>query len=348
MDLQMKVEIFCKLTGKLAHSGCLQVIEKQVPKNKIFEICDCNSKSRNKREIQQIISKIKNKDKKEDGTHNHTEALKENGSIKKKFPISHDEIAKVVYRAKKSLEKRIVKEYFPPNQSKLFNEMGNLILNGSVWNKATRRILQRKCNLYDSSGLKLLDSPETKECWIWLNRYIFKGMNEVEKDQIIQLNKNQISSNRTIHYVKPKPFDFVWQQVLSLQKKETIIDGIKVEEGLLDSREIQVLRHRFSLTGCGTKSLRYVSNLLGISHTAVRNIEIRALKKLKAYLKNHKPEIIKESTGQEISLKEYKAKFGHPPSGVKKYRKEILQIEKEMKEERKKASTHISKLRPPE
>lgn len=311
-----KIEkVFCERSGKLAHYGCLVFIKRQVPKNRIFETCSFHKKPKTKKE--KIYYRVENKYKLKDGRHDLGKALKEK-FIRKQAPWeSHEpdpdddgdpqKLSKLFYQAKKSIKKRIEKEYFPKAHTfnRLNDKIENLILEGMDLNDKVSRELQRSCSMY--GGFKKIYGDPKKiieEKWKKASEEVRAQTEALTPEQMthLRLFKKQqlLKGRRTIK--RPKPFDeFSISMVLAAKEKE-----------IITREEARILNYRYGLEGQGTKSLSMIAGLIGVSHTTVRNIENKALKKMKEHMEEIKKYIpIKESIGRDITEEEYKRRFGY-------------------------------------
>jgi RNA polymerase primary sigma factor len=78
----------------------------------------------------------------------------------------------------------------------------------------------------------------------------------------------------------PKPSDAAFQEVLREQLHDAL-DG-------LDPREREVLEMRFGLVDGQTRTLEEVGNILGVTRERIRQIETKALRKLRHPIKSRK------------------------------------------------------------
>jgi len=257
-------------------------------------------------EISRIMD---NKYKRENGKYNIKKALDECEFIRNSISDKPNEplyarennledqlrLQKLLAQVKKSIEKKIVKECFPRIKpyNRLSNGIENLIVQGE-WNKKNIMELKKSCHLYGDEGREV-----TKE----FHERISKALKPKVISQLRLFKKQQpLKGRRTIK--RPKPFDkFSISLVLAAKEKE-IITG----------EEARILNYRYGLDDQGIRSLRLIEGWLGISHTSVRNIEIKALKKMKEHIREiEKSTPIKEPIGRDITKEEYKRRFGHYP-----------------------------------
>lgn len=297
---------FCVRTGQLAHTGCLKKNTKIVPKDRFYELCEFHKKLKISKKNYKIYQIMENKFKGEDGKYNLNKALEECEFIRKKIcedpkdPSVEDKtrLGRLLYRVKKQLEKRLLKELFPKIQTinRLSEEMENLIINDESLNKHTFRTLQRKYGLYGDNKDKIKKYWERKSEDI--NVFTFEGINQ------LRLFKKQTPPESRRKIERRRPFaEFNLSFVLAAKEK-----------GIINSREVNILKYRYGLDGQGVKSLRLISGWRGISHTTVRNIETKALKKIKDQIEEIKKKVqVNKHRRREISKEEYKEKFGYYP-----------------------------------
>ena len=69
-------------------------------------------------------------------------------------------------------------------------------------------------------------------------------------------------------------------------ERKTIQDDINAMLHQLESRERDVLAYRFALGGCEKMTLKHISEKLGVSPETVRQIELRAMRKMKGLGQN--------------------------------------------------------------
>lgn len=290
---------FCKRNDKLANNGCIEKVRRVVPKDEIFKVCEFHKKLKIKKENLKVFLIVENKYKLENGSYDLKGAL-ESKFIRKQVPTEpnmpdendsgdREKLSKLLYRIKKQKEKRILKEIFPRPRTinRLCDEIENLIIQGEHWNKKTLRKLQRICHLYGD------DKEEIEKYWNRISKD-FKGMTPEQISQLRLFKKQQpLKGRRTIKRLKP--FDeFNIYLVLTAKKK-----------GIINGREARILKYRYNLEDQGTKSLRLIAGWLGISHTSVRNIEKRAIKKLQKN-KNELMVDINKPKRREATKEEYK------------------------------------------
>ena len=294
---------FCKRTDKLAHNRCIEKIIRRVPKDKVFELCEFHKKLRTKKENIEIYRIMEDKYKAKNGKYKIKEALRCKFIAKKicedpnePYLEDYQKLGRLLYRVKRQKEKQILKEIFPRPRTinRLCDEIENLIIQGEHWNKKTLRKLQRSCHLYGD------DKEKIEEDWKRISED-FKGITPEQISQLRLFKKHQpLKGRRTIK--RPKPFDeFNIYLVLTAKKK-----------GIINGREARILKYRYNLEDQGIKSLRLIAGWLGISHTSVRNIENRALKKLQKN-KNELMVDINKPKRREATKEEYKRRYGYYP-----------------------------------
>lgn len=314
----MVERIFCKRTGKLAHYGCFETIKRKVPKDKVFEICSLHKKLRIKKEKIEIYYRVEDKYKLKNGKHDLIKALKEKFIREQVLTESNlpdsdgsgdpQKLSKLIYQVKKSIERHILKKiifYRLKTMNKLHDEIKDLFLEGKVLNNKVLEELIKKHHLYGEYFKEIYGDPKKI-----IKEYSKSYSEEIRKmppEEIkpLRLFKEQRSSVKRRIRERPKPFEF----------NESHVSAAR-EEGILSKREYLVLIYRYNLGGQrGTNSLRLVANWLGISHTAVRNNEIRALKKMKDHMEEIKEivSLAEKQQRRDITPEEYKKKFGYYP-----------------------------------
>ena len=223
-------------------------------------------------------------------------------------------LSKLIYLVKKSIGRHILKIIFYrlKTMNKLHDEIKDLTLEGKVLNNKVLEKLIEKHHLYGEYFKEIYGDPKKiiKEYSKSYSEEIRKMPPEEIKPlrlfkEEIKLLKEQRSSMKRRIRERPKPFEF----------NESHVSADR-EEGILNKREYLVLIYRYNLGGQrGTNSLRLVANWLGISHTAVRNNEIRALKKMKDHMEEIKEivSLAEKQQRRDITQEEYEKKFGYPP-----------------------------------
>jgi len=162
------------------------------------------------------------------------------------------------------------KEYFGSDIKfkNLRNKIENLIAMGVEPNNEILNKLRKNHCLYLKEEYKnfdivadLWDSIEKEKEYIGQTREFNRSFTE----------QQALKGKRTKE--RQKPFKLNMFQVKAAQKM-----------GIINKREARILKYRFNLEGNGTKSLYSIARWLGMSHTNVRNIEIKALKKMQAHM----------------------------------------------------------------
>lgn len=197
------------------------------------------------------------------------------------------------------------KEFFGSDiKSKNLNtKIKNLIASGVNKNNKILGKLRKDHHLKKNKD-ENLDIVNSQWDWIEKDKKFIKQTRELDR---LFSEQQPLKGRKTIK--RPKPFDeFSISLVLAAKEKE-IITG----------EEAGILKYRYGLEDQEVKSLRLIAGWLGISHTNVRNIEIKALKKMKEHIGEIKKSTpIKEPMGRDITEEEYKRRFGHDPDLGKK------------------------------
>jgi hypothetical protein len=223
----------------------------------------------------------------------------------------HIKLSKLLYRIKKSKEKQkkaeekqILKRIFYRTKTlnQLYEDIESKILNGEMINNKNYRELIRERHLYGDIK-KIYGDPKNiiKEYW---NRVIkdLKRMTPKEIEGLKFLKKQQ-SIKMRVKKEGPNPFDeFNMDLVLAARLTETI-----------NKKEALILKYRYNLKGHRINSLKLIAGWLGVSHTTVRNIEKRALKKIQENKDKLKLISVRKPERKEISREEYKRRFGYYP-----------------------------------
>jgi len=344
---------FCKLTEGLAHKdcpdNCPKKITKEISKDRIRILERYESQINLKKEQRDNLyffwvmdegfksEPLKYKDIKyfEIGEYDEKKAMKECAFIRMKFadeldnpdPEGEGDIMKLRdclrQMRKRKEEGRFVKRINPKPISeieaypfgkeffgsdikfkRLKDEIEDLIAKDVNKNNKTLRELRKNYHLYKKDENKDFDIVGTLWDWIKKDKKFIKQERKVNR---LFKKQQPLKGRRTIK--RPKPFDeFSISLVLAAKEKE-IITG----------EEARILKYRYNLEGNGIRSLRLIAGWLGISHTNVRNIEIKALKKMKEHIREIKKSIpIKEPIGRDITEEEYKRRYGHYPDLGKK------------------------------
>ena len=95
--------------------------------------------------------------------------------------------------------------------------------------------------------------------------------------------------------------------VAELEEFDTLLKLIDA----IDERDAKVLRLRFGLEGKEPLTLKQIGKEVGLTRERVRQIEVDALKKLQAQLKDDRPSrFYRQSNGEEANGHERRAKAG--------------------------------------
>lgn len=187
----------------------------------------------------------------------------------------------------------------------LWDEIEDLILNEEDPKRHSRR-LQRKFHKPKEMIFEKEKGVPGSKSLIDVISEPFNKMDPEEFRREKELNKS-LKSQKPLEArrikERPKPFDkFNVSLVLAAKEKK-----------IIDNREFRVLKFRYNLECQGTKSLRLIAGWLGISHTTVRNIENRAIKKLEENINLLKKISVKKLNRQETTKEKYKKMYGYYP-----------------------------------
>jgi len=279
---------FCKLTRGFTHEDCPDdcphKVIKKIPENNV----PTEYKLRTDRDNLYIYWVMERAFKLEDEKYEIKRAMEECKFIKLAGYIKDKTLRKLLTRVGNSLAKnavkvidpepkseieayRIYKEFYGDISHETHNTLCSkirdlMIIEGKKWNKEISRVLQK------ASHLSGEDKKIIKYWWDWIRSEEYEKMSRNEIDLLREIKKIRGPLKGVRNEERKKPFKFNKYDLSSALKKE-----------IIDTREYMILECRFNLDGKGIRSLRLIAGWLKVSHTTVRNIEIKALKKMQDY-----------------------------------------------------------------
>lgn len=104
-------------------------------------------------------------------------------------------------------------------------------------------------------------------------------------DQLLKLNTSTVSLDSEINVDSDTILDLLQDDSYRpdrLYFRKSILEDTNRSLDLLKDKEKKIIQYRFALGGCKRETFRSIGKKMGLSAEAVRQIEIRALKKLKS------------------------------------------------------------------